>query len=263
MGNENGNHPRNGERGNDEKFRERYGNQIGFGMQAAIYARDNIAAKVFFEGKPKVRAYREAYSLAMVEELGIPAPKVHGIESFCNRSVLLMDQVRGVSLYDILKENPEKVYEAMDTMVQLQMEMHEKVSMLFIPQKKMLHGLITHSPGLSPEEKERLYTMLYPLPEGNSICHGDFQFGNILFDGESYKIIDWELISCGSPLVDACASYLVYYLAEREIEELYLQKYCAVSGRRREEILPWLHVIAGVYYGYLSDEGKKIVRSLF
>ena len=54
-----------------------------------------------------------------------------------------------------------------------------------------------------------------------------------------------------------------YYVYQNGIEEVYLEKYCASTGRNREEILAWLPVMAGALYGYLSEEGKKIARKKF
>lgn len=208
--------------------------------------------------------FGEAFALAAVEKLGIPAPKVYGVETFCGRYVILMDQIRGVPLSTILKEKPKKIGELMDISVNLQIAMHNTTLTILLPVKMVLNAHITHSPGLIPEEKDKLIAVLSKLPDGSSICHGDFFVGNILFDGESYTTIDWVEIACGCPSADACRSYLDYcMLPVKGIEELYLAKYCAASDRTREEILAWLPVVAGVVYGYLPDEGKKIARPFF
>ena len=47
------------------------------------------------------------------------------------------------------------------------------------PAGKILKGNIIGSPGLAPEEKERLSAMLSALADEFALCHGDFHGGNI------------------------------------------------------------------------------------
>lgn len=249
--------------GDDEEFRKRYGERIGVGMSAVIYAHDGIAAKVYREGQPGYIGFREAFTQVLVEGYGIPAPKVYRVETFCGRTAVIMDQVIGKSLLDIFLENQEKGGECLDIAVELQTAMHKVLSGEFLPLKTVLNGMIISSPGLNSGEKERLLTMLPALPEGSSICHGDFHCGNIIYDGNSCKIIDWVEVSSGSPAGDACRSYLDYSMLPQGMADMYLDKYCAASGITRQEILAWLPVVAGALYGFLTDEAKKTIRKFF
>ncbi len=249
--------------GDDAEFRNRYGDQIGSGMSAVIYARDGIVAKVFREGQPKRQVFQEAFTMAVVGDLRIPSPTVYGVESFGGRTVLLMDHIQGSSLLDIMVADPEKTGKCLDTVVNLQAMMHKAVTTDFRPIKQVLKGNIIGSPGLTPAEKERLLGMLPDFPDDYALCHGDFHGGNVLFDGKSCIIIDWAEVSCGSPEADASRTYLDYCMYQNGLEEVYLEKYCASTGRNREEILAWLPLMAGALYGYLSEEGKKIARKKF
>jgi len=249
--------------GDDTKFQKQYGEQIGAGMSAVIYARNGIAAKVFRDSQFRRQAFQEAFTMAVVESLNIPAPRIYGVETFQNRPVILMDHIKGASLLDIGLENPEKVGECIGIAVELQAAMHQSVLNDFRPLRMVLKGNILGSPGLSQEEKDKLLSMLSTLPDGDALCHGDFHGGNILFDGTKYYIIDWAEVACGDPAADACRSYLDYALAQMKYEEIYLEKYAARTGRSQKEVLAWLPVVAGSIYGYLSEEAKKIARAYF
>jgi tRNA A-37 threonylcarbamoyl transferase component Bud32 len=249
--------------GDDGEFRNRYGERIGTGMSAIIYARDRIAAKVYREGQKPFQAFKEAFTLSVVGELGIPAPRVYGVETFQGRTAVIMDQVRGVDLYEIMGPKMEKAAECLDIAVALQSEMHKKMFSEFVPLKNMVRGMITNSPGLNEGEKDMLLKKLNSLPDGISICHGDFHCGNILYDGSSYQIIDWAEVSAGCAAADACRSYLDYHMGSHELAEMFLERYCTATGRTRDEILEWLPVMAGSVFGYLSDEAKKLVRPFF
>jgi aminoglycoside phosphotransferase (APT) family kinase protein len=249
--------------GDDKEFMEKYGEQIGAGMSAVIYAHKGVAAKVFRESQYRRQAFQEAFTMVVIETLNIPAPRVYGVETFQNRPVLLMDHVKGVSLNDIAIKNPEKTDECIGKVVELQALMHKSFSNDFRPLKMVLNGNIIASPGLSQEEKEQLISKLSKLPDGDALCHGDFHGGNILFDGKNYSIIDWAEVACGAPAADACRSYLDYIMGEMKYAEIYLDKYSALTGRSKEEVLAWLPVVAGSIYGYLSEEAKKIARKYF
>jgi tRNA A-37 threonylcarbamoyl transferase component Bud32 len=258
------NDPANEKPENDEEFRKRYGEKIGTGLSAVIYARDGIVAKVYREGQPRRQVFQEAFAMVTVGDLGTPAPKVYGVETFRGRTTLLMDQIRGDTLTYIEEKFPEKAEECMDKVVELQVAMHRTLSTDFRPLKMVLSGMIIASPGLTPEEKERLVGILAGLPEGMSLCHGDFHHGNILVENGTYRIIDWAEVAVGDPAADACRTYVDFLtLPNKDKAEQYLMKYCAASGRPREEILAWLPVMAGSLYGYLPEKAKKVVQMFF
>ncbi|AGB02842.1 aminoglycoside phosphotransferase family protein [Methanoregula formicica] len=248
---------------NNEEFKKRYGDLIGLGQSAAVYARNGIAAKVYRENQPHYQPFMEAFYIALVGEMNIPVPKIYAVESFLNQTAIVMDQVKGKSLYDIAIEDPSRIEETLDTVVEMQIGMHKVQIGVFRSLKNVLGANIAVSPGLTPDEKDRLNAMLAKLPDGLAICHGDFHGGNILFDGEKYIIIDWAEVACGAPAGDACRTYMDYYMGNREIAEAYLKKYCAASGLTSEEILAWLPVTAGSIYGFMTDEWKKQIRHLF
>lgn len=248
---------------NDEEFRKRYGDLVGLGQSAAIYARNGIAAKVYRPTQLHYQPFMEAFYLTMVAELGMPVPRVYAVETVAGQTAIVMDQIQGQSLYDIVAKDPAKLGETLDKVVEMQVAMHRVNAGVFRPLKMVLGANISISPGLTTDEKERLNAMLAKLPDGLGICHGDFHGGNILFDGKQYLVIDWAEVACGAPAGDACRTYLDYYIGSKGSAEAYLKKYCAASGRTREEILAWLPVTAGSIYGFISDDLKKLIRSLF
>jgi hypothetical protein len=251
-------------RENDEEFRKRYGEQVGSGMSAVVYARDGRVAKVYREGQPPRQVFQEAFTLVAVEEQGIPVPNVYGVETFLGRTTLIMDQVNGESLADVMLRSTEKTGECLDTVVELQVAMHKVTSTHFRPIKLVLTGNILAAPGLDDADRKKLLAMLEKLPDGFSILHGDFHGGNILVDGTGYKIIDWAEVAVGDPAADVARSYMDYLMMGRkDLSEMHLQKYCAATGISRETILAWLPVMAGSLCGFLSPETQKILRPLF
>ncbi len=100
---------------------------------------------------------------------------------------------------------------------------------------------------------EELITLLpQALPPGRreAIVHGDYKFGNVMFDRASHQVaavLDWELTTIGDPLADLAFSALNWYggIAGRgglEAAALpqgvpsindYTAQYCRMTGRER------------------------------
>ena len=251
-------------REHEEEFVNRYGEQIGSGMSAIVYARDGKVAKVYRTGQPPRQVFQEAFTLVAVEEQGIPVPKVYGVETFLGHTTLIMEQVKGESLLDMMMRSPEKTSECLDTVVALQVAMHKVTSTQFRPIKLVLTGNILVAPGLDDSERKKLLALLEKLPDAYAILHGDFHGGNILFDGTGYKIIDWAEVALGDPAADMARSYMDYLLMDRkDLSEMHLAKYCAASGIAPEKVLAWLPVMAGSICGFLAKDKQKILRQLF
>ncbi len=89
-----------------------------------------------------------------------------------------------------------------------------------------------------------------PPQRREAIVHGDYKFGNVMFDRSSHRVaavLDWELTTIGDPLADLAFSALNWYggIAGRgglEADALppgvpaindYVAQYCRLTGRDR------------------------------
>ena len=90
----------------------------------------------------------------------------------------------------------------------------------------------------------RLLAERQPLPRPPVLVHGDYHFGNMLFDGGHVTaVVDWEIAQLGQPLLDPCCislsdvpadAVLEMYGADRQDYRWYLAltlyKYAAIFG---------------------------------
>ena len=95
----------------------------------------------------------------------------------------------------------------------------------------------------APELAQRLIKR-QPRPAPPVLVHGDYHFGNMLFDaGRVAAVVDWEIAQLGQPLLDLCCISLSHVSADavREIHgadpgdyrwylALTLYKYAAIFG---------------------------------
>lgn len=234
-------------------FSERFGELIGRGSQAAVYARGEVAVKVYNSGYAKADVFHEAALLGYIEAAGLRTPQPLEVLSVAGQMCLKMSRVAGKSWAAIIANDLGRAREWMDELVRLQLEIHRKQIFLPVSQKHRVKDMIAVNGNLDPVRRQRLLGMCAGMPDGDTLCHGDFHGINILVDNGAYAVIDWAEAAKGDPLVDACHTYVVTGISSREGAELYLERYCAASGAGRTEILHWLPVMAGQIYGLIPD----------
>lgn len=238
-------------------FTERFGELAGRGAQADVYARNDVAVKVYRAGYPKAYAFYEAMIMSYIEAADLPAPKVYEVLRVNGQMAVRMSRVMGRSLNAIMAEKPEKVPEIIDKIIELQRQTHAKRIFLPIRLKDKLRILISGNAALDANLKKDLLASLEKLPEGDALCHGDFHGDNILCHNGTYAIIDWIDASTGCALGDACRTCLDYSLENRSLADLYLDRYCAATGSKKEDVLLWLPVQAGSMLGEVPDKYNK------
>jgi aminoglycoside phosphotransferase (APT) family kinase protein len=235
-------------------FAERFGELVGRGSQAAIYARDEVAVKVYNAGYPKEYVFYEAAMMGFVEAAQIPMSKPYEVLNVSGQMCLKMSRVTGQSVTDMTLAEPKRAQEFMDNLVRLQMDIHARHIFMPVQLKPKLKNLIAQNGHLDAARKQAILAMCGKVPDGDALCHGDFHSSNVLFNDGVYWVIDWIDAANGEPLLDACHSYVDYALTSAELAELYLARYCAASGAKREDVLQWLPIQAGILLGAIPDK---------
>lgn len=236
-----------------DAFVERFGEPIGRGAQAVVYAREDIAVKVYNAGYPKEYVFYEAAMMGFVEAAAIPMPKPYEVLNVNGQMCLKMSRITGPSMNDRLLSEPHRVQDLMDDLVRLQRAIHAQRIFMPVRLKPKLKALIAHNEHLDAARKRDLLALCEKAPDGDALCHGDFHGSNVLFNDGIYSVIDWIDAANGEPLLDAGRSYVDYAISSPEGAELYLARYCAASGANRQDVLQWLPIQAGVLYGALPD----------
>ncbi len=240
-------------------FEEMFGEIVGEGAQATVYAKGDVAVKLYKEGYPKENVFSEAYIMANLERVNFPSPKIYEVLLTKGRYALRMERVKGKVMSEL--GNPEKFEEILDILVDLQCRLQKYDQAAWAPElKQRFRDDLERNTKLSPGLKKKLRDILHTLPEGNALCHCDFHSGNVFFDGKNYTIIDLLQISRGAPEADAACSYMSYRLVHEGIAEAYLDRYCRKSGLSRESIHKWLTVYAGTMLGQVPEHFTPIIE---
>ena len=230
--------------------------KIGTGAQATVYLYENNAIKVFRQGYNKASVFYEAMITSLIESTGLPIARIHEVLNINNNIAIKMDYIEGVTLHDCLLADIDNANIYIDIMVDLQVEVHSKNVKLPSNLKNRLKEKIVGNTDIDESKKYRLLKILERLPEGNSICHGDFHGFNIIKHDEKYYIIDWIDATNGYADADACRTYMLYLFHSPELAELYIETYCIKANKHKKDVLEWLPVIAAAR---LCDniEGEK------
>lgn len=185
---------------------------LASGRTADVFAWDNgRVVKVF---KPWVtpsaveserRAARVAYSA------GLPVPAVGETVACCGRIGLLFAHIDGSLMMDRLTADPESVKPLAHQLAELHGALHRHIAPPELPtQKSVLRDRIQRSSILSPTERHGILVDLARMPDGVTLCHGDFHPGNVMLTDRGPVILDWMDAVRGNPVADVARTSLLF-----------------------------------------------------
>ena len=130
---------------------------------------------------------------------------------------------------------------------------------------------------LSDDQKGSITEILENLPEGESLCHGDFHPGNIILSENKHYVIDWSAASVGDFHSDVAHTYVLLrnvprvpslsrpmHLMQRYIGKgianTYLRSIAKVKIIDEDIFSKWVLIKAAerTYYGLPSEKAKLV-----
>ncbi len=236
---------------------------IGEGNTAEVYTwKEGQILKLFRKEFPLGGIEKEYRVNKEVEKLGLPIPKAEGMIDYNGRTGIIYDRVTGESVLNLITTKPWKSKKYIKRLVELQYEMHQCKAENLTSYKEALEWNINHNNSLSDQIKQSILEKLANLPEGDSLCHGDFHPGNVIKTTQEYVILDWMTAASGNPSMDVARTVLllrdaglpgnipavarlIMGFTRRIMASTYLKGYKKLSGVSQEEIDSWrLPIIA-------------------
>ncbi len=177
------------------------GELIGSGHTACVYEWDEgRVVKLFHTGYPEEAVENEYHNALVVRDMPFAKPKAYELVRYEDKSGIIYDKLEGESLLDRVLMTGD-VEECAATMAMLHNTIILNTSDEIPNYKDFLKSNIPYAI-LSKEEHEELLHRIEDLPEGNSLCHGDFHPGNILISEGTPYVIDFMNICLGNYLYD-------------------------------------------------------------
>ncbi|MEG1609235.1 MAG: aminoglycoside phosphotransferase family protein [Clostridia bacterium] len=220
-------------------------NVIAVRENKKIYLDGDKIIKVFESNYLKSDILNEALNQARVEETGLPVAKIWEVCDCGGKLAIVMDNIKGKTLAELIKTNPQKQDEYLCRFVDLQIKMHSYKAPLLNKLADKMDRKINES-DLEDNIKYELHNRLGSMPKHKKLCHGDFNPSNIIVgdDGIDY-IIDWAHATQGNASADVARTYLLFRLAGNDrMAEDYLNMFCEKSGTERQYVEGWLPIVA-------------------
>jgi uncharacterized protein (TIGR02172 family) len=236
---------------------------IGRGVTSDVFSwRDGMVVKLFHAGTDISRIMQEFDVTNAIHHAGFAAPAVHEIIEHEKRNGIVMERIEGPSLLDANQSKPWRMWSAVRQLARMHADLHGYPAPAFLPQQRqLLAERIAAIPWKTSEDRVVAERLLSTLPDGESICHGDFHPGNVILSSQGPIVIDWSTASRGSPLGDVARTSLLFDNAEipttvpmfgrhffgifrQWFHRVYLYEYFRVRPGSRKEIQQWRSVIS-------------------
>lgn len=234
------------------------GAPIAPGRTAEVYAWEGPwVLKLFHDWFSLEDIEYEARMARAVHASGLSVPAVGEIVQVNGRTGLLYQRVDGDSLWNELSRHPGQAPQVARRTAELHAELHAATIRPGIPSlRQKLVGKIHRAGALSTHLRSQALAALDAMPDGESLCHGDFHPGNILATGQGEIIIDWIDAAWGNPLADLARTTIIALGAVecqvqdsqrvfvRDFHEAYLRHYFHLRPSNELEYQRWLPIIA-------------------
>lgn len=226
-----------------------------------LYVDGDSFVKVFGDSYTKAGILNEALNQARVEETDLNIPKIKSIEVVDGKWSIVMDNIEGKTLSDLMREHPEKEDEYLELFVDLQRSVLSKRVPMLNKLKDKMQGRISEAK-LDATTRYDLHTRLDSLPKHYNLCHGDFHPSNVIItaDGTPY-VIDWAHATQGNASADVARTYLMFYLEGKEqLAEKYLKLYCIKSDTAKQYVQKWIPIVAASRLTKAKPEEDEFLR---
>lgn len=185
---------------------------IGAGRTADVYAWGNDRViKLYQSWMPAIAIEREFAITRTAGDAGLPVPAVDQLVEVDGRIGIILERIEGISMLKVLESKPWKFIALSRQLAILHVQMHAcLIPAGLYTQRQQIERGIDLATDLSKEDKKNIRGVLAQLPEGGSVCHGDFHPDNIILNSQGPVIIDWMTGTRGHPLGDVARTSLLF-----------------------------------------------------
>lgn len=225
-----------------------------------VYHDGDKCIKVFNENFSKSDVLNEALNQARIEELGLRIPKILEVSMVDGKWAIVSQFIKGKTLSQLMKEEPNKKDEYIDMLVDLQLEVQSKTCPLLNKLKDKMNYKIMAT-DLDATTRYDLHTRLEGMPKHNKVCHGDFCPSNVIVtdDGTPY-IIDWAHATQGNASADAATTYLTFVLSyDKAMADEYLKLFCQKSKTAMQYVQKWMPIVAASHLLNSNETEKELL----
>lgn len=243
---------------------------LGKGKTAEVFAlSDSKVVKLYYPQFYERLFEVEENIVKNISLAGTPCPTYFGRMVIGNRTGLIFERIHARPSLEIIKKKPWMIHHYSNSLAQIHYKIHQTVSDFLPNQRSKFHAMVDFKKNLLGNRTERLHTYIDTLPEGNSVCHGEFHFKNLLHSNNKKIGIDWTNAYKGCYLGDVAITVLrlqlpldtkntsfIISLFYRRFQKIalttYLKKYQSLDIYKLDSLEKWYPIVSVL----LLSEGK-------
>jgi thiamine kinase-like enzyme len=161
---------------------------------------EGIICKLFYAGYPVESVRSELDNAQLLFSLKLPVPKCYELICMNNRHGILYEKIVGIDLLSCVMDAAKY-----SMVVSILANTHKEILDHECKQLPTYKDYIRYVAG---DKDIELTSCLDELPDGNTLCHGDFHPGNIMIDQNGkVKVIDFMNLCRGPREYDIARTY--------------------------------------------------------
>lgn len=214
----------------------------------------------------------------IVHEAGVSSPAVFDTIDVDGRKGVLFQKIFGKPMLKQIEAEPWKLYYFAQQIAGFHIKIHKCSADNLPSQKERFAVSIGRSQRILGDRKRRILDYIESLPDGESVCHGDFHFNNIIVSRNDLIAVDWTNAYKGNPLGDVARTCMMISspaASQRHFDAMnimsqyvkwstywgYLNEYMRLSRVRLEDIDAWkLPVAAAKLKDKVPGEEKWLLN---
>jgi aminoglycoside phosphotransferase (APT) family kinase protein len=232
---------------------------VARGMVSELYDwPQNRLLKLLHARFPREVAEREFEITRALHAAGVPVPAVYELQEIDGRFGFVIERIDGISLLQLAERRPWKLFYVARLLADLHAALHQHTAPPPLPtQRSQLERWLADARDFTPAERKAAETSLAQLPDGDTLCHGDFHPANILLSNRGPVIIDWSTGTRGHSFSDVARTsilfesaplppqspwymHLLLALSRRLLYRTYLRRYLRLRKASIEEVSRFL-----------------------
>ena len=174
----------------------------------------------------------QAVAMEAARSRGVRVPAIHSLTTVMGRPGMIMERIDGPDLLTLVGRRPWTVFWAARVLGEVHAQLHAASAPSRIPVLRAALKQRIESSGRVPERLARFaLDTLEGLPDGESLCHGDFHLSNIMVSRGIPIVIDWSNAARGDPTADVARTLLLSRIGEPPPGTSPLLRALALVGR--------------------------------
>lgn len=187
------------------------------GRLSLVYKlKDGRVLKLLHNTVPSSKVDDEFRRCQIISRAGVPAPRALEIVEVEGKRGIIFEWAGEVDLMKAKLGNPLNVNSGAQFMSTVHQDIlkREAPELPDLKEEALRMSRLLPAGVLKPGQSEVLQLYLNRLPSANTICHMDFQPGNIMLNKTGPQVIDWSEAVRGVPAADIALTSLILSAAE-------------------------------------------------